>query len=72
MLREVERGEQFLVTVGGRPVAQLAPYRRRRWVPKAEVVVLLGSGASDPAFFEDVAEAGGFADQLADPWEPRG
>ncbi|HEX9669230.1 MAG TPA: type II toxin-antitoxin system prevent-host-death family antitoxin [Thermoanaerobaculia bacterium] len=71
VLREVERGEQFLVTVGGRPVAQLGPYQRRRWVPRAEVVALLRTGASDPTFFEDIAETGGTADQLVDPWKPR-
>jgi prevent-host-death family protein len=72
VLREVERGEEFLVTVGGRPVAELAPYRRRRWVPRAEVAAVLRTGASDPTFFQDLAEVGGTADQLGDPWEPRG
>ncbi len=71
VLREVERGEQFLVTVGGRPVAQLGPYQRRRWVPRAEVVALLRAGAPDPTFFQDIAEVGGTADQLVDPWERR-
>ncbi|HET7386516.1 MAG TPA: type II toxin-antitoxin system prevent-host-death family antitoxin [Nocardioidaceae bacterium] len=32
VLRRVEAGETFTVTVAGRPVAELAPARRRRWV----------------------------------------
>ncbi len=32
MLRRVEAGEELLVTVAGRPVAQLSPAARRRWV----------------------------------------
>lgn len=71
VLREVERGEQFLVTVGGRPVAELAPYRRRRWVPRAEVVALLRAGVHDPTFFQDLTEMSGTVDQLDDPWKRR-
>ena len=69
VLREVERGEQFTITVGGRPVAQLVPLQRRQWVPKAEVIRLIRAGGPDPDFFADVAEAGGAADLLTDPWE---
>jgi prevent-host-death family protein len=32
VLRRVEAGETFSVTVAGRPVAELRPVRRRRWV----------------------------------------
>lgn len=32
VLRRVEAGETFTVTVAGRPVAELHPARRRRWV----------------------------------------
>jgi prevent-host-death family protein len=32
VLRRVEAGETLTVTVAGRPVAELAPARRRRWV----------------------------------------
>jgi prevent-host-death family protein len=34
VLRSVERGEKFTVTVDGRPVAELGPVRRRQWVPR--------------------------------------
>jgi prevent-host-death family protein len=32
VLRRVEAGETFTVTVAGRPVAELQPVHRRRWV----------------------------------------
>jgi prevent-host-death family protein len=71
VLREVERGERFTVTVGGRPVAQLVPLQRRQWVPRVEAIRLIRAGGPDPDFFADVAEAGGTADLLADPWDRR-
>ena len=32
VLRRAEAGEEFTVTVAGRPVAHLGPARRRQWV----------------------------------------
>jgi prevent-host-death family protein len=32
VLRRAESGEQFTITVAGRPVAQLGPAAKRRWV----------------------------------------
>lgn len=32
VLRRAEAGEEFTITVSGRPVAQLGPAQRRRWV----------------------------------------
>lgn len=32
VLRRAEAGEEFTVTVSGRPVAHLGPSRRRQWV----------------------------------------
>jgi prevent-host-death family protein len=32
ILRRVEDGETFIVTVAGRPAAELRPVQRRRWV----------------------------------------
>ncbi|UNX53355.1 type II toxin-antitoxin system prevent-host-death family antitoxin [Georgenia sp. TF02-10] len=32
VLRRVEAGESLMVTVAGRPVAELRPAQRRRWV----------------------------------------
>lgn len=43
VLRRVEAGEEFIVTVAGRPVAELrAAVRKRRFVPAAELVRALG------------------------------
>lgn len=67
ILRETEKGESFLITVEGRPIAMLTPYPKRRWVPRAEVMKLLASGKRDPRFFQDVAELGALED-LKDPW----
>jgi prevent-host-death family protein len=32
VLRQAEAGEEFTVTVSGRPVAHLGPARKRQWV----------------------------------------
>ncbi len=59
ILRQAEAGQQFAITVDGRPVAVLGPYQKRQWVPRAEVVKILRSLPPDPTFFEDVGELGG-------------
>jgi prevent-host-death family protein len=42
VLRRVEAGEEFVVTVSGRPVAELRPVvRRRRFVPTEELFAAL-------------------------------
>jgi prevent-host-death family protein len=35
VLRRAETGEQFTITVSGRPVAELGPVAKRRWVSTA-------------------------------------
>lgn len=37
ILRRAEAGEEFTITVAGRPVAELGPTRRRRWVGGADL-----------------------------------
>ena len=37
VLRRAEAGEAFTITVAGRPVAELGPIRRRRWVGGADL-----------------------------------
>lgn len=37
ILREAEAGERFVVTVSGRPVAELGPPQRRRWVTPEQI-----------------------------------
>jgi prevent-host-death family protein len=68
ILREAEGGEQFLITVEGRPVALLSPCPKRQWVSRSEALKLLRAGKPDPDFFDDVAELGNLRD-LTDPWQ---
>jgi prevent-host-death family protein len=43
IMRELDRGESFLVTRNGTPVGELRPIRRRRFVP-AELAIAAFSG----------------------------
>ena len=67
ILRQAEEGHRFTVTIGGRPVAELGPYRKRQWVPKAELLALLRPQALDPTFFDDSRTLGGTVEELEDP-----
>ncbi len=63
VLRRVEDGEDVVVTVRGRPVAQLVPVQRarRRWLPRAELVRRLRTSRADPALRDDLAVLAGEA-----------
>ncbi len=64
LLRRVERGEEFTITVAGRPSARLVAAGRGRWVG-FEAVAELFEGPSDPAWDTDRERV----DQtLGDPW----
>ena len=65
ILRRAEAGEQFVITVDGRPVATLGPYRRRQWVPATVIGQVLGT-PTDPTLMEDLASFG--KGGLSDPW----
>jgi len=64
VLRRAEAGEQFVITVAGRPVAELGPTARRSWV----------SGPALAAVFETplpqtlADDLGRFPAGLADPF----
>jgi prevent-host-death family protein len=64
VLRRAEAGEQFTITVSGRPVAQLGPIGTRQWVPSAQLADLW-SAPPDPTLEEDLRALGG---ELSDPW----
>jgi prevent-host-death family protein len=52
IMRELDRGESFLVTRNGTPVGELAPIRRRRFVPTAAVLEAFARApAVDPERF---------------------
>lgn len=38
IMRNVERGESFVITRNGTPIGKLIPLRRRTFVPRAEVL----------------------------------
>lgn len=68
VLRAAEAGERYTVTVDGRPVAELGPYRPRQWVSADAVRVLLGT-PTDEKVLDDVAAQPIHAGLDADPWE---
>lgn len=57
VLRRVEAGEEVTITVRGRPVARLVPVRtrRRRWLPREELVRRLQVAQADPGLRDDLA-----------------
>jgi prevent-host-death family protein len=64
VLRRAEAGEQFTITVSGRPVAQLGPARTRQWVASAQLADLWAA-AADPTLMKDLERLGG---EMPDPW----
>ena len=64
ILRRAEAGERFTITVSGRPVAQLGPAARQRWVDSAQLRDLW-SLPPDDALAGDLERFGG---ELRDPW----
>lgn len=64
VLRRAGAGEEFTITVAGRPVAELGPARTREWVDTARLDGLWKLPA-DPALTRDLE---GFELGLDDPW----
>lgn len=55
VLRQVEKGQTFLITVSGRVVAELRPAATRsRWVPRWVVESIIREAPLDPKFAKDV------------------
>jgi prevent-host-death family protein len=56
VLRKVEAGETVVITVRGKPVADLVPHRpdRPRWLTPAEVVAIRKIADADPTFRADL------------------
>jgi prevent-host-death family protein len=66
LLRRAEAGEELTVTVAGRPVAQLGPLPRRRWVRLGDLDELWALQGA-PTLMADL-EA--FAGDIPDPFAP--
>lgn len=65
ILRRAEAGERFVITIHGRPVAELGPTSRQTWV-SADVVREVLSSPTDPYLLDEVAAA--TDDEPDDPW----
>jgi prevent-host-death family protein len=52
LVRRAEAGETIVVTVNGRPVAQLGPVRRNQWRRAGEVADIF-AGPADPDWTTD-------------------
>jgi antitoxin (DNA-binding transcriptional repressor) of toxin-antitoxin stability system len=60
-LRRVEAGESVVITVRGKPVADLVPHRtdEPRWIPREELVALLATHSADPGLRDDLDRIAG-------------
>lgn len=66
IMRELDRGESFIVTRNGTPVGELRPTQRRQFVPKPAVLAALaGTGRIDFGQFR--ADVDRFVDQSPEP-----
>ena len=74
IMRRVAEGESFVVTVNGRPVADVVPHQRdtgrRRFVPAAAAIAALTttpmSNQDAEQWWSDIRDD---ADDPEDPWE---
>ena len=69
ILRQAEAGEQFTITVDGRPVATLGPYQKRQWVPTKVLLEALRGLPPDTTLMDELREMDGDLDELTDPWD---
>jgi prevent-host-death family protein len=65
ILRRVESGERFEITVGGRPVAQIVPLERRRFVSRDALDELFALPEPE-GLMDDLRSWSG---ELTDPFE---
>lgn len=66
IMRQLDRGETFVVTRNGAPVGELSPLRRHRFVP-AETVLAMFRGAPRVDLEQFRADLDAVADQDATP-----
>jgi antitoxin (DNA-binding transcriptional repressor) of toxin-antitoxin stability system len=66
IMRELDRGESFIVTRNGAPVGELRPTQRRQFVPKAAVLAAF-AGAGRVDFDRFRADVDRFVDQSPGP-----
>lgn len=61
VLRRVQAGEEIVITVNGRPAAQLVPVRSsgRRWLRRDELATRLSGAQADPRLRADLDRLAG-------------
>lgn len=61
LLRRIAAGEDITITVKGKPVARLSPYRppRRRWIRRDELLNRLERTQADTGLRHDLDELAG-------------
>lgn len=60
IIERVEKGESLLVTVEGRPIAELIPHEEEpRWLTKDEFIDLIANHAANPGLREDLDRIAG-------------
>lgn len=66
IMRDVERGQSFIITRNGTPIGRLIPLRRRTFVPREEV---LGMFAAAPVLDAERFRADADASVSQDPFD---
>ncbi|MGN6217218.1 MAG: type II toxin-antitoxin system Phd/YefM family antitoxin [Solirubrobacterales bacterium] len=58
LLRRVQRGERVVITLRGKPVADLIPHKEEtgRWLTPAEVMEIREVASGDPTWAADLAK----------------
>jgi prevent-host-death family protein len=60
LLRRVEAGERVVITLRGRPVADLVPHREQaRWLGPDEVMEIVTKFSADPGLRDDLDRLAG-------------
>jgi prevent-host-death family protein len=59
VLRRVESGERVRISVNRRPVAELIPLGRPRWVSGTAMGAILRDSPADPGLLQDLAAVRG-------------
>lgn len=61
LLKRVEAGESMVITVRGKPVADLVPHRtdRPRWLGPGEVMEIVTKYSADPGLRDDLKRIAG-------------
>jgi len=70
LLKRVEAGESMVITVRGKPVADLVPHKSEpRWLTPADVLAIRKIADRDPTFGADISRlTEGTTDELGPVW----